>query len=628
MGMMPAANWYGANGLFPLNAYARKKPSHYFTRIYGGQYRVLPLGCLYAFTDQQGRYDFNSNFKYPPGRETESLRPYYIRNAYLWDLEQAEEVGIDGFGLCLSGNEPSCKHAVNWFKTLEAMLEDNPETHLRLTIAICGDDLPSPEKPEKYAWLLRFMNEFKDSPAWLRHAGRIVLMGYHSHITWSTDEGVDPEYINGAIAVHKSFLHSLDAGDPIFIFDGPEYVPGQITHSPQPAQPELLRPIAATVAEAFDGYSCWGGVIPDEIYPENYRIISEVVNRKGKAWMMPIVNIHSGVGQFYKSKPGVERFLDTWKYADTTNAQLAQIVTWNDSNEATNFQPTISLNYAFSSLTAKFIHRFKHGVFPEAKTDSVYLFYRKYHPNADPYLYPRSTVERDRNAWGETDDRLHVIVFAKAEGTIEVSGTSEGISKRELQGGYNEFKLRTALNEDIAARIYRDDRLVHELISPERVTDRPYREDLIPWGWSSDCRKRYDRDFGPDFRPISYHSQRHNDGIPDWFRLHYFGTTELPQSQSSNSSRHSPSAVTTTRNNRVLADGTGTVPATLNLNTGFQGGLATDDPDGDGVDNLHEYLSGENPLEPMIRLGFVSRRFPDYVPQTTSSISISLPERN
>jgi len=30
----------------------------------------------------------------------------------------------------------------------------------------------------------------------------------------------------------------------------------------------------------------------------------------------------------------------------------------------------------------------------------------------------------------------------------------------------------------------------------------------------------------------------------------------------------------------------------------------------------------------LIRLGFVSRRFPDYVPQTTSSISISLPERN
>jgi len=30
----------------------------------------------------------------------------------------------------------------------------------------------------------------------------------------------------------------------------------------------------------------------------------------------------------------------------------------------------------------------------------------------------------------------------------------------------------------------------------------------------------------------------------------------------------------------------------------------------------------------VIRLGFVSRRFPDYVPQTTSSISISLPERN
>jgi len=33
-------------------------------------------------------------------------------------------------------------------------------------------------------------------------------------------------------------------------------------------------------------------------------------------------------------------------------------------------------------------------------------------------------------------------------------------------------------------------------------------------------------------------------------------------------------------------------------------------------------------VDSLIRLGFVSRRFPDYVPQTTSSISISLPERN
>jgi len=59
--------------------------------------------------------------------------------------------------------------------------------------------------------------------------------------------------------------------------------------------------------------------------------------------------------------------------------------------------------------------------------------------------------------------------------------------------------------------------------------------------------------------------------------------------------------------------------------------------------NLVEYLNspnnGKNPnggmdwaavraADGLIRLGFVSRRFPDYVPQTTSSISISLPERN
>jgi len=82
---------------------------------------------------------------------------------------------------------------------------------------------------------------------------------------------------------------------------------------------------------------------------------------------------------------------------------------------------------------------------------------------------------------------------------------------------------------------------------------------LIPWGWSSDCRKRYDRDFGPDFRPISYYSQRHNDGIPDWFRLHYFGTTELPA-----------------------------------------GGLPSEDPDGDGVDNLHNTRAGRIRWNPIL----------------------------
>lgn len=565
MGMMPATNWWGANNLFPLTEYGRKKPARYFTRIYGGQYRTLPLGFFYAFTDKEGKYNFNKNFTEPRGSEDGSLRPVYTRNPYRWDLEQAENMGIDGFALCLSGNEPSYKHAVNWFKTLEQMLQEKPDSKVRLTIAVCGNDLPNPEKPERYAWLKRFMQETRDSPAWLRHNNRIVFMGYHNMITWDAQEFVDKKYMSGAIAQNKEFLKSLDCGDPLFIFDGPEYAPGQITHRNINPQPELLGDIAALACQTFDGYTCWGGVIPDDIYPENYRIIADAVNAAGKAWMMPIVNLHSGIGQFYKSKPGIQRFLDTWKLADDTKAQMVQLVTWNDSNESTNFQPAVSLNYALSSLSAKFIYKFKHGVFPQDDQNAVYLFYRKYHPDANPYLYPRATVERDRDLWGENDDMLQVIVFAKDQGELAVTGTAKGTEKFPLHKGYNEFKLTSAVNQEIAARIYRDDKLVHELVSPERVTDRPYREDLIPWGWSSDCRPSYDRDFGPEFRPISYYSQRYNDGIPDWFRLHYFGTTE---------------------------PGEGT--------------RATDDPDGDGSDNLHEYLAGNDPLraDPPYPAGF------------------------
>lgn len=558
MGMMPATSWWGGNGLFPLNKFALSRPPEYFTRIYGGQYRMLPLSFMHCFTGKDGKYSFNQNYMYPPGRANHSIKPEYLANRYLWDLQWAERMGIDGFGILLSQNNKVCKkHAEAWFNTMEEIIRKNPKTNLRVTLMFSGHELPDAKHPERFRWMKEFCRKYKNSPAWLRHSGRVVLMGYRSMMTWDMMDGLDIKQAKKAVKANSDFIKSLGLDDPMFIFDGTEYVPGDITHRHIKPDPRLLAPIAKEVCKTFDGYMVWGGVIPDEVYERNYPVIAGTVNKSGKAWGMPIINIHSGIGQFYISKPGVERLIDTWKYAHKTNAQLAQIVTWNDSNEATCFVPGASVNYAFSSLNAKFIYRFKHGKFPEAKEDSVYMFYRKYHPDADPYLYPRATVERDRNKWGRTDDMLHVIIFAKASGKVKISGTSKGAVELPLKKGYNEFKLKTAVNKEIAVRIYRDGKLDHKLISPERVTDRPFREDLIPWGWSSDCRKYYDMDFNKNFRPISYYSQRYNDGIPDWFRLFYFGSTELPA-----------------------------------------GGLPHEDPDKDGIDNLHEYLLGENPTIP------------------------------
>ena len=88
------------------------------------------------------------------------------------------------------------------------------------------------------------------------------------------------------------------------------------------------------------------------------------------------------------------------------------------------------------------------------------------------------------------------------------------------------------------------------------MTDRPWREDLLPWGWSSGCRAAYDRDFGKGFRPAMNYAVRHNDGIEDWFRLYWWGTTDL-------------------------------VP----------GAGADEDPDGDGLSNYEECRRRTNPRE-------------------------------
>ena len=389
------------------------------------------------------------------------------------------------------------------------------------------------------------------SSQWKNCDQRLSLNGH-----LGSKKGATVEQAKKAVAINKEFLDSLGLGETIFLFDGTEFMPAYHDKMAE-GRPDFLGDVATEVCEIFDAYMVWGGIIPDATYQANYPYIARAVNNAGKAWGMPIINIHSGIGQFYISRPGVERLLETWDMAEKTDAQFVQIVTWNDSNEGTSMVPSTGINYAFTMLNKHLIHRFKHGEFPKFKEDKVYMFYRKYHENVDPTLYPRATVSNTVNRWGWTDDVLHVIVFASDAGTVKISGTAKGEQSFELKKGFNEFKVKTAIDQEIATRVFRKGELAHELISPERVTDQPFREDLVPWGWSSDCRAYYALDFGKDFYPISEYSQRYQDGLPDWFRLLYFGTTDrLPESE------------------------------------------PRSDPDGDGFTNLQEYQLGEHPMKP------------------------------
>ena len=518
MGMMPVR---GGSGGYDTFVCATNSP-------YGGTARLSGLG----------------------GRD-----PKYA-DGYRWDLEMAEAQGVDVFGVLLSGNDRSAQFWHGWLETWEKMYAENPSLRIRLCPVYAGCDIAEwPENPAKFRYFKPIWEKYSGSKAWYRHDGRILFVGYKSPMWWDKRANDIDENLK-AVEHQRRFFEFLGIGrDAYFIYDGTEYAPGQISGGPK-GDPAELGALASAVCDVVDGYCCWGGVIPDELYRTNYAFIADAVRAKGKPWIMPIVDIHSLIGQFYRSLPGVQRLYDTWETAERTGAAGALLVTWNDWNESTSFAPSASFNYALSGLNAKLIHRFKHGAFPEPAEDEVFMFYRKYHADADPWPYVRGTVERDRDRWGETDDVLDVTVFAKAQGEARISGTPEGTVVRQLERGFNRFLLRTAVGREIAVRIRRRGKVEHELVSPERVTNRPWREDLLPWGWSSKCRENYDRYFGKGFRPTSQYSQRYEDGVEDWFRLYWWGTSE-----------------------RVAGSG------------------PDEDPDGDGVSNREECLLRTNPLK-------------------------------
>ena len=476
------------------------------------------------------------------------------RKGYRWDLEMAERQGVDVFAALLSGNDRSAQFWYGWLETWEEMYRENPNLRIRLAPLYAGCDIVEwPKNPAKFRYFKPIWEKYRDSKAWFRMDGKLVFVGYKSAMWWD-ERGDSLEENLKAVAHQRDFLEFLGLGrDAVFLYDGPEYVANELSNRPHGTVAQLAQ-LASGICDTVEGYICWGGVIPDEMYKRNYPAIAEAVHAKGRLWGMPILWSHSLIGQFHRSLPGVQRLVDTWEMAESTKADLAVLITWNDWNETTSFAPGSSLNYALADLNAKYIHRFKTGAFPETGRDEVFVFYRKYHADADPWPFVRGTVERDRDSWGMTDDVLDVFVFAKDAGEAEIRGTGEGTVRRPLVKGFNRFVLTTAVNAEIAVKVIRGGRTASELVSPERVTDRPWREDLLPWGWSTDCRANYDRDLGKGFRPASNYSQRYGDGIEDWFRLYWWGTSE-----------------------RVAGSAPG------------------DDPDGDGLTNLEECRLRTNP---------------------------------
>lgn len=244
---------------------------------------------------------------------------------------------------------------------------------------------------------------------------------------------------------------------------------------------------APAFAEISYGMSTWGARNPehndpDATGPGSPRARARQVKALGQAWMQPVSVQDARPNQaVYDEAENTTNLRSTWALARRTDAELVQIVTWNDYTEGTAIAPSVKHGWTFLDVSAYYATWFKTGKPPRVVRDAVYLTHRTQRVDADP-VHPQSERMRLRGG-SPARDTVEALTFLTEPATVVVH-VGDQQHRCAVEAGVDTCTV--PLSEGVVrAQVVRGDETVAAVTSPHRVTGRPYVEDLEYVGVSS-----------------------------------------------------------------------------------------------------------------------------------------------
>ena len=204
----------------------------------------------------------------------------------------------------------------------------------------------------------------------------------------------------------------------------------------------------------------------------------------GLKWMSPIAIQDERPNQkMYDEAANTETLRASWQRAISDQADLVQLVTWNDYSEGTSFAPSAGHGYSFLDISAYWESQFQTGSAPTVVRDAVYVTHRIQKFATVPTFTQLLMTLTNASATKVARDTVEVLTFLTAPATVTVNvGTKTYTYTAPAGINYQLYPLEIG---HVKASAVRGTASIGVADSPYTVDATPYTQDLAYYAVSS-----------------------------------------------------------------------------------------------------------------------------------------------
>jgi hypothetical protein len=186
-------------------------------------------------------------------------------------------------------------------------------------------------------------------------------------------------------------------------------------------------------------------------------------------------------------------------FAIKQDVPIINVITWNDYPEGHHLAPEINHNEGFSILLNYYKSKWKHLASPYAGKDVAIVFFKKYRHDIKPYPYNIPVMAFQKEVIDpSSEDSIEAITILKAKAVLNVNGNTKIVA-----AGFTSTKFPSK-NGPVHVSVSRGKHRIINFVTPEGITDKPYRTDRITYSFSSEFNTFY-KDLFKGFKPSYSH---------------------------------------------------------------------------------------------------------------------------